>query len=79
MIKHGSHEHIAKPIAFDDDGIYMSLLVHLIMLVEPKNSSNSRAYPSRFNSSWRCWKFDANKTDETQNDGELFLLGLEVL
>ena len=32
--EHGSHEHIAKPIAFDDDGIYMFLLVHLITLVK---------------------------------------------
>ena len=52
--EHGSHEHIAKPIAFDDDGIYMSLLVHLITLVKnQKNSSNPRAISmSRFNSSW---------------------------
>ena len=80
--EHGSHEHIAKPIAFDDDGnIY-------VPFGSPNNACQEPKRTPLIPGQYPCpdlihhggiWKFDANKTNQTQNDGELFATGLRSI
>ncbi|GAB3496285.1 hypothetical protein GCM10027341_14840 [Spirosoma knui] len=77
--KHGMHEHIAKPITFDDKGN---------MYVPFGAASNACQETNRMPSSpgidpcpmlddhGGIWRFDANKIGQTQKDGYRFASGL---
>jgi glucose/arabinose dehydrogenase len=76
---HGSHEHVAKPVTFDDQGnMYVPF---------GANSNNCQVvnrtpYSPGINpcplleDHGGIWKFDANKKGQTQKDGQLFATGL---
>ena len=76
---HGSHEHVAKPVSFDDKGnMYVPF---------GANSNNCQVINRTPNSPGKnpcplledhggIWRFDANKKDQTQKDGQLFATGL---
>ncbi|MEO5601561.1 MAG: c-type cytochrome [Cyclobacteriaceae bacterium] len=76
---HGSHEHVAKPVTFDDKGnLYVPF---------GANSNNCQEINRTPNSPGKdpcplladhggIWRFDANKKGQTQKDGSLFATGL---
>lgn len=76
---HGSHEHVAKPVTFDDQGnMYVPF---------GANSNNCQVvnrtpYSPGINpcplleDHGGIWRFDANKTGQTQKDGYRFATGL---
>ncbi|GAB3766632.1 PQQ-dependent sugar dehydrogenase [Spirosoma pomorum] len=77
--EHGMHEHIAKPVTFDNDG-------H--MYVAFGAASNDCQQKNRLPGSpgidpcpmledhGGIWQFDANKTNQTQKDGKRYATGL---
>ncbi len=79
---HQSHEHIAKPVTFDDLGN---------MYVPFGAPSNSCQSPKRtplkpgedpcleLTDHGGIWKFDANQLNQTQKDGQLYASGLRSL
>jgi len=80
--EHGSHEHIAKPMAFDDNGnIY-------VPFGSPNNACQNPKRTPQIPGQNPCpdlikhagvWKFDANKSSQTQEDGELYATGLRSI
>ncbi len=80
--EHGSHEHIAKPIAFDNKGnIY-------VPFGSPNNACQNPKRTPQIPGQNPCpdlikhagvWKFDANKSSQTQQDGELYATGLRSI
>ena len=80
--EHGSHEHIAKPIAFDNKGnIY-------VPFGSPNNACQNPKRTPQIPGQNPCpdlikhagvWKFDANKSNQTQEDGELYATGLRSI
>jgi glucose/arabinose dehydrogenase/mono/diheme cytochrome c family protein len=77
--EHGMHEHIAKPIAFDDKG-------HLyVPYGAPSNAcqevNRTPAVPGidpcpQLEQHGGVWRFDANKKGQTQKDGVEFATGI---
>ncbi|WP_421828835.1 PQQ-dependent sugar dehydrogenase [Larkinella sp.] len=79
---HGMHEHITKPVAFDNKGY---------MYVPFGAGSNACQEKNRIPSSpglnpcglladhGGIWRFDANKAGQTQKDGKLFATGLRSI
>ncbi|MBL0743995.1 c-type cytochrome [Chryseolinea lacunae] len=77
--EHGMHEHIAKPICFDNKGnIY-------VPYGAPSNSCQEMNRTPRVPGIDPCpqlelhggvWKFDANKINQTQKDGVKFATGI---
>lgn len=77
--EHGSHEHVAKPVTFDNKGnIY-------IPFGAPSNNCqeiNRTPYSPGKNpcplleDHGGIWRFDANKTGQTQRDGYMYATGL---
>jgi glucose/arabinose dehydrogenase len=80
--EHGMHEHIAKPVTFDNDG-------H--MYVAFGAASNDCQQKNRLPGSpgidpcpmledhGGIWQFDANKTNQTQKDGKRYATGLRSI
>ncbi len=79
--KHG-HEHIAKPIAFDDKGnIYVPFGapgdVCQVMNRIPGYPGEDPC--SQLGEHGGIWKFDANKTGQTQKDGSRYATGIRSI
>ena len=80
--EHGSHEHIAKPIAFDDEGfIYVPFGSPNNACQDPKRTP---LIPGRdpcpdLLRHGGIWKFKADKLNQTQKDGQLFATGLRSI
>lgn len=77
--EHGMHEHIAKPITFDDQGnIYVPYGAPSNACQEiNRTPSNPGIDPCpQLELHGGVWKFDANKTGQTQKDGELVGTGI---
>lgn len=76
---HGGHEHIAKPVSFDDKGnMYVPFGAPSNACQEINRTPNS---PGKdpcplLEDHGGIWRFDANKTGQTQKDGYMFATGL---
>jgi glucose/arabinose dehydrogenase len=76
---HGSHEHVAKPVSFDDQGnMYVPFGANSNNCQEINRTPNS---PGKnpcplLEDHGGIWRFDANKKDQTQKDGYLYATGL---
>ena len=80
--EHGMHEHIGKPLAFDENGF---------MYVPFGAPNNACQVPKRtpfqpgqdpcplLGDHAGIWRFDANKLNQTQKDGEQFASGLRSI
>jgi glucose/arabinose dehydrogenase/mono/diheme cytochrome c family protein len=76
---HGGHEHIAKPLAFDEQGnMYVPFGAPSNNCQEINRTPNSPGLNPcpMLEDHGGIWKFDANKTRQTQKDGYLFATGL---
>jgi glucose/arabinose dehydrogenase/cytochrome c5 len=77
--EHGSHEHVAKPVSFDDKGnMYVPFGAPSNACQEINRTPNSpgkNPCPLLVDHGG-IWRFDANKTGQTQKDGYLFATGL---
>ncbi len=79
---HGSHEHIAKPIAFDEKG-------HIFVPFGAPNNAcqNPKRTPLApgqdpcplLEDHGGIWRFDAEKIGQTQKDGEFYATGLRSI
>ena len=79
---HGSHEHIGKPIAFDEEG-------HIFVpFGAPNNACQNPKRTPMVPGQDPCpllvdhggiWRFDAEKVGQTQKDGELYATGLRSI
>lgn len=76
---HGSHEHVAKPITFDEQG---NMYVPFGANSNNCQEVNRTPYSKGINpcpllvDHGGIWRFDANKQNQTQKDGYLFATGL---
>lgn len=79
---HGSHEHIAKPIAFDNKGYlyvpYGAPSNACQVINRTPNSPGIDPCPL-LNDHGGVWRFDANKKGQTQKDGIRFATGLRSI
>ena len=79
---HGSHEHIAKPIAFDNDGnLYVPFGAPSNACQEPKRTpfqAGLNPCPQLIDHAG-IWKFDAHQLNQTQADGEPYATGIRSL
>jgi glucose/arabinose dehydrogenase/cytochrome c553 len=76
---HGMHEHIAKPLAFDNKGnMYVPFGAPSNGCQESNRTPQSPGmYPcSLLEDHGGVWRFDANKVGQTQKDGLKFATGL---
>lgn len=79
---HQSHEHIAKPLAFDDQGN-----MYVPFGAPSNNCQNPKRTPSipgedpcpELLDHGGIWKFNANRLNQTQEDGRLFATGLRSI
>lgn len=79
---HGSHEHIGKPIAFDEEG-------HIFVPFGAPNNAcqNPKRTPlvpgqdpcHLLEDHGGIWRFDAEKVGQTQKDGEFYASGLRSI
>ena len=79
---HGSHEHIGKPIAFDEEG-------HIFVpFGAPNNACQNPKRTPLIPGQDPCplledhggiWRFDAEKVGQTQKDGEFYASGLRSI
>src|SRR5687768_14476795 len=76
---HGSHEHVAKPITFDEKGnMYVPFGANSNNCQEVNRtpySPGKNPCPLLVDHGG-IWRFDANKPGQTQKDGHLFATGL---
>jgi glucose/arabinose dehydrogenase/mono/diheme cytochrome c family protein len=79
---HGTHEHVAKPLAFDDQGyMYVPFGANSNCCQVMNRTPNSPAMnpcPIRTDHGG-IWRFDANKQGQLQKDGYLFATGLRSI
>lgn len=76
---HGSHEHVAKPVTFDNKGnIYVPFGANSNNCQEVNRTPNSRGINPcpLLKDHGGIWRFDANKTGQLQKDGHMFATGL---
>ena len=76
---HGSHEHVAKPVTFDDQGnMYVPFGANSNNCQEVNRTPNSPGINPcpLLEDHGGIWRFDANKRNQTQRDGALFATGL---
>lgn len=79
---HGSHEHIGKPIAFDEEGhIYVPFGAPNNACQNPKRTP---MVPGQdpcplLEDHGGIWRFDAEKVGQTQQDGEFYASGLRSI
>jgi glucose/arabinose dehydrogenase len=76
---HGGHEHVAKPLTFDEEGnMYVPFGANSNNCQEVNRtpySAGKNPCPLLVDHGG-IWKFDANKQGQTQKDGKLFATGL---
>lgn len=80
--EHGMHEHIGKPLAFDENGLmYVPFGAPNNACQEPKRTPFQPGQdPCPLLSDHAgIWRFDANKLNQTQKDGEQFATGLRSI
>ena len=76
---HGSHEHVAKPVSFDDMGnMYVPFGAGSNACQEINRTPNSPGIDPcpMLADHGGIWKFSATKANQTQKDGTLFATGL---
>lgn len=76
---HGGHEHIAKPLTFDDKGnMYVPFGAPSNACQEVNRTPNSPGIDPcpMLEDHGGIWRFDANKVNQTQKDGVKFATGL---
>ena len=79
---HKSHEHIAKPIAFDDQGY-----LYVPFGAPSNNCQNPKRTPLKpgidpcgeLKDHGGIWRFKADQLNQTQQDGDLFATGLRSI
>jgi glucose/arabinose dehydrogenase len=79
---HGSHEHIAKPVSFDNKGnIYVPFGAPSNACQEMNRIANSPGIDPcpLLEDHGGIWRFDANKIGQTQKDGFKFATGLRSI
>ena len=79
---HGSHEHVAKPIAFDNQGnLYVPFGAPSNACQVINRTPNSPGIDPcpLLNDHGGVWRFDANKKGQTQRDGVRFATGLRSI
>ena len=79
---HGNHEHIAKPLSFDDKGnmyVPFGAPSNACQLINRTPYSEGIDPCPLLKDHGGIWKFDANKKDQTQADGSLFATGLRSI
>jgi glucose/arabinose dehydrogenase len=77
--EHGMHEHIAKPITFDNDGhMYVAFGAASNDCQEKNRLPGSPGIDPcpMLEDHGGIWQFDANKTNQTQKDGKRYATGL---
>lgn len=80
--EHGKHEHIGKPIAFDDDGhIFVPFGAPSNACQEPKRTPGAAGLDPcpQLENHAGIWRFDANKLNQTQEDGYKYASGIRSL
>lgn len=84
--EHGDHWHITKPVAFDEKGsMYVPFGAPSDACQDMTNSPEGKPGSPGLNpcpdleKHGGIWKFDANKTNQTQKDGTLFATGLRSI
>jgi glucose/arabinose dehydrogenase len=76
---HGTHEHIAKPICFDNKGnLYVPFGAPSNACMEIKRTPSSPGIDPcpQLVDHGGIWRFDANKVGQTQKDGEHYATGI---
>lgn len=77
--EHGRHEHIAKPITFDNQGhIYVPFGAPSNACQEPKRTPEKPGLDPcpQLEDHAGIWRFDANKLNQTQKDGYKYATGI---
>lgn len=77
--EHGKHEHIGKPLAFDDQGnMYVPFGAPSNACQSPKRTPGAPGQDPcpDLEKHGGIWKFDANKLNQTQEDGQKFATGI---
>lgn len=77
--EHGMHEHITKPVAFDNEGyMYVPFGAPSNACQDPKRTPNVPGMDPcpQLEDHGGVWRFDASKTGLTQKDGEKFATGM---
>ncbi|QKZ14772.1 PQQ-dependent sugar dehydrogenase [Spirosoma sp. KUDC1026] len=77
--EHGMHEHIAKPVTFDNDGhMYVAFGAASNGCQEKNRMPGSMGIDPcpMLEDHGGIWQFDANKTNQTQKDGKRYATGL---
>ncbi|WP_198440092.1 PQQ-dependent sugar dehydrogenase [Pareuzebyella sediminis] len=80
--EHGKHEHIGKPIAFDNKGhMYVPFGAPSNACQQPKRTPNSPGLDPcpQLEDHAGVWRFDANKLGQTQKDGYKYASGIRSL
>jgi len=77
--EHKTHEHIGKPIAFDNQGnLYVPFGAPSNSCQDPKRTPGAPGMDPcpQLERHGGVWKFDANKIGQTQEDGEKYSTGI---
>ena len=77
--EHGKHEHIGKPIAFDNEGhLYVPFGAPSNACQEPKRTPGAQGLDPcpQLEHHGGVWRFDANKLGQTQEDGYKYASGI---
>ncbi|WP_209402691.1 PQQ-dependent sugar dehydrogenase [Pseudozobellia sp. WGM2] len=80
--EHGRHEHIGKPIAFDNKGhMYVPFGAPSNACQEPKRTPGAPGLDPcpQLEDHAGIWRFDANKLGQTQKDGYKYASGIRSL
>ncbi|MRI00856.1 c-type cytochrome [Kriegella sp. EG-1] len=80
--EHGKHEHIGKPIAFDNKGhIYVPFGAPSNACQSPKRTPGAPGLDPcpQLDNHGGVWRFDANKLGQTQKDGYKYATGIRSL
>lgn len=79
---HGKHEHIGKPIAFDDNGhMFVPFGAPSNACQDPKRTPGAPGLDPcpQLEDHAGIWRFDANKLGQTQKDGYKYATGIRSL
>lgn len=77
--EHGRHEHIGKPIAFDNKGhLYVPFGAPSNACQDPKRTPGAQGLDPcpQLQDHGGVWRFDANKLGQTQKDGYRYATGI---
>ncbi len=80
--EHGKHEHIGKPIAFDNEGhIFVPFGAPSNACQDPKRTPGAPGIDPcpQLEDHAGVWRFDANKLNQTQKDGYKYASGIRSL